>query len=205
MPYPTLSKLRRWANITDSGDDDVLDEKLAGAVAEVENYCGRTFLQDSVATARTVWATDGWVLNLPAWHDISTTTDLVVKTDGAGDGTFETTWTISTDFVLEPLNGVGRTGPGHPSTALRAVGTRTWARGVRRPGVQITAKWGWAAVPGPVSDAVLLVASESWKLKEAPFGVAGFGDFGVVRVRDNPVVARKLDPYVHGDMGALIA
>lgn len=205
MPYPTLAELRTWANITDQGDDNVLAQKLDGAVREVEGHCGRRFVADSAATARTVWANDGWVLNLPAGYDISTTVGLVVKTDGGFDGTYETTW-AATDYVLEPLNGVGRDGSsGWPYIRIGAVGGRWWPRGSRRPGVEITAKWGWAATPTPVFDAVLLVAAESWKLKEAPFGVAGFGDFGVVRVRDNPVVARKLAPFVHPEMGVFCA
>jgi hypothetical protein len=40
-----------------------------------------------------------------------------------------------------------------------------------------------------------MLAEETFKLKDAPFGVAGFGDFGVVRVRENPAVARLLAPY----------
>lgn len=209
MPYPTLAEFRAWANITDQGDDHVLAQKLDGAIREVEGFCGRRFVQDSEASALGIpneYVARG-VVNLPAGYDISTATGLVVKTDTGNDGTYETTWTISTDFVLEPLNGRGRDGStGWPYTTVVAVGSKwfpTWRH--RRPVVEITAKWGWAATPSPVFDAVLLVAAESWKLKEAPLGVAGFGDFGVVRVRDNPIVARKLDPFVHPDMGVYCA
>jgi hypothetical protein len=130
---------------------------------------------------------------------------LIVKTDEGDDGTYETTWTISTDFVLEPLNGRGRDGStGWPYTKVVAVGSRYFPIWSRRPSVQVTAKWGWETTPAPVVDAVLLVAAESWKLKEAPLGVTGFGDFGVVRVRDNPIVARKLAGFAHPDAEALI-
>lgn len=206
MAYPTVDHLRRWANITDTGDDDLLDEKLRGAIREVERHCGRRFEADAVATAQVFYGRDRCVLALDAGYDISTTTGLVVKTDDGDDGTYETTWTISTDFVLEPLNGRGRDGStGWPYNRVVAVGSKYFPTWCRRPGVQVTAKWGWTETPEPVFDAVLLVAAESWKLKEAPLGVAGFGEFGVVRVRANPVVERKLAGYAHGDAGALIA
>jgi hypothetical protein len=32
-------------------------------------------------------------------------------------------------------------------------------------------------------------------LKDAPFGVAGFGEFGAVRVRNNPRAMALLQPY----------
>jgi hypothetical protein len=205
MAYPTVDQFRTWANITDTGDDNVLAEKLTGAIREVERHCGRRFVQDSVVSAQVFYATDRYVLALDAGYDISTATGLIVKTDEGDDGTYETTWTISTDFVLEPLNGRGRDGStGWPYTKVVAVGSRYFPIWSRRPSVQVTAKWGWETTPAPVVDAVLLVAAESWKLKEAPLGVTGFGDFGVVRVRDNPIVARKLAGFAHPDAEALI-
>lgn len=206
MAYPTLAELRTWANINDQGDDTTLASSLDDAIREIEGHCGRRFVADSDASARVFWAASSCTLRLPAGNDISSTTGLVVEVDTAGDGTYVTAWTISTDFILEPLNGVGYDGrTGWPYTTIRAVGSRYWWVSQDRPAVRVTAKWGWAETPSPVFDAVLLVAAESWKLKEAPLGVAGFGDFGVVRVRDNPIVARKLAPYVHGDIGVPVA
>jgi hypothetical protein len=62
-------------------------------------------------------------------------------------------------------------------------------------GVQVTAQWGWAAVPPAVKEACLILAEETFKLKDAPFGIQGYGDYGPVRVRDNPKVASMLNPY----------
>jgi hypothetical protein len=39
------------------------------------------------------------------------------------------------------------------------------------------------------------MAAETWKLKDAPFGVLGIDEFGVVRVRQNKMAASKLAPY----------
>lgn len=67
--------------------------------------------------------------------------------------------------------------------------------GTKRAAVQVTARWGWVAVPAPVKAACLISAAETFKLREAPFGVASFQDFGLARVRDNPIARRKLNPY----------
>ena len=61
--------------------------------------------------------------------------------------------------------------------------------------MHVTARWGWPAIPAPVKQAAFLVSAEQWKLKDAPFGVAGFGEFGAIRVRLNPMVTTLLGPY----------
>jgi hypothetical protein len=50
-------------------------------------------------------------------------------------------------------------------------------------------------VPTPVSEACRIVAEEMFKLRDTPFGIGGYGDFGVIRVRDNPFAARMLKDY----------
>ena len=128
-----------------------------------------------------------------------------MRTDDDDDGTFETTWTITTDYVLGG-SGVGYDGAtGWPYTSLRAVGSRTWPTATLRPAVQITATWGWAAVPVPVKQATLLLAAEAFKSKDAPFGVAAFGEFGPLRVRANPMVAQLLARYRHPVTSAVVA
>jgi hypothetical protein len=46
-----------------------------------------------------------------------------------------------------------------------------------------------------VKQACLLLAAEILKLKDAPFGVAGFDGFGVVRVGQNRRATALLGPY----------
>jgi hypothetical protein len=62
--------------------------------------------------------------------------------------------------------------------------------------VRDTARWGWTAVPAPVKEATLALAEETFKMKDAPFGVAGMGEFGAIRVRANPRIVTMLSPYV---------
>lgn len=201
--YATLAELRAWTGVDDSLDDDLLESSLTAAELAVETWCGRKFTQDASATAaRFRPQSMGW-LYLPAFRpggtctaDISTLTGLVVKTDDNDDGTYETTWTVTTDFEVEPFDGP-------PFHKVIAVGSRYFPTCYRRPVVQVTARWGWASVPEPVKTATLILAGEYAKLKDAPFGVAGFGDFGVVRIRQNPKVAELLARYQHPMVAAV--
>ena len=205
MAYATLTELQTWVGVSDAYDDDVLIAALASAERGVDAYAGRTFTQDASATARRFHPTAHNFLRLPAGNDISTLTGLVVKTDDNDDGTAETTWTITVDFEVAPYGGVGYDGQtGWPYNVLAAVGSRTFPC-LARPSVEITAKWGWAVVPEPVKHATLITAAELAKLKDAPFGVAGFGDLGLIRIRENPKVAALLARYQHGMIGAVLA
>lgn len=204
MSYVSLSELRAWLGVHDTADDTQLSLALDVATRKVDDHCGRTFATASVAAARTMRAIDSVVLRLDPGWDIQSTSGLVVKTDDNDDGTFETTWTSGTDFELD--SGIGYDGAaGWPYSRLVAVGDRLWPMYTRRRAVQITALWGWAAVPDPVKQATLILAAEAWKMKDAPFGVAAFGDFGPMRVRDHPAVAQLLARYRHPVTSAVIA
>lgn len=191
--YITSAEFRAYLREqpTYTGDDDEFDDVRLSASRAVDVYCGRRFYADATASARTFHATSPAVV---LTDDFSTTADLVVKTDTAGDGTFATTWTINTDFILEPANGVRDGIEGWPYTRIVALDTKWFPRMLRRPGVQVTAKWGWAAVPEPVKLATKMLALEHYRQRDTPFGVMGMGDFAM-RVRANPQVALLLDPY----------
>ena len=45
--------------------------------------------------------------------------------------------------------------------------------------IQVTGVFGWPAVPLAVKQAALIAAADLFRLKDAPFGVAGFGEFAV--------------------------
>lgn len=190
--YALLEELKARLDIPadDTDHDDELQDRLDGASREVEQFCDRQFNDAGSASARVYLPSSLWEVEVDDFH---TTDGLVIKT--GIDGTFGTTWT-SADYQLEPLNGVVAGVDGWPYNRIVAVGGLTFPICGRRSTVEVTARWGWAEVPQPVKDATLILAAESFKLREAPFGVAGFGEFGVVRVQSNPVAMRKLRPYM---------
>jgi hypothetical protein len=192
--YATLAEIRRRVGITtvgDTADDAELTSALAAASRGIELVCGRQFNDGGSASSR-LYRPDR--PDFVEVADIGSTTDLVIASDTAGDGTYATAWS-SSDYQLEPLDGVVGGTPGWPWWRIRAVGSRAFATGSARASLRVTARWGWAAVPVPVHDACLIVATEIFKLKDAAFGVAGFGEYGAIRVRQNPIAMSMLAPY----------
>ena len=177
--------------------DEVLEAAINAASRSIDNYCGRRFWLDGTVATRTFVATSTTSLDVP--DGIGTTTGLIIKTDPAGDGTFETTW-AATDYELRPIEAATAFPEAEPWTSIQAIGALTFpvatATG-RSDRVQITAKWGWPAVPDAVSYACRLKAARLVSRKDSPQGVAGFGDFGPVRVtsREDSDVVLLLDPY----------
>lgn len=206
--YATLTQLKAYLGVSDTVDDGRLTDALASASRSVDKVCGRQFNDAGVTSAR-VYYPDSW--QQTTVDDFSTAVGLVVLVDMDDDGTYETTWATG-DFVNEPLNGIVDGEPGWPFWRIKAVGVSVffpsttgpwfstaqynWRPYPLRPSVQVTARWGWAAVPTPIYQATLQVAAELFKLKDAPFGVAGFDHWGPVRVRNNPVTMGLIAPYV---------
>jgi hypothetical protein len=62
--------------------------------------------------------------------------------------------------------------------------------------VTVTGVFGWPAVPAAVKQACRLQVARVFKRADSPLGVAGFGEFGVVRVTQlDPDVKALLEPY----------
>lgn len=188
-PYATLSELKREMGIADSNttQDALLATKLAGATADINRYCHRQFGRDEVASARMFDMGSSGVDVDDIWDraDITVTPYL-----GQVAGT---PWTVGTYVRLEPLNGIVDGVPGWPVTRLAYAYPSFFSWG-SLSSVQVTAKWGWAAVPDDVKQACLLLANSGMNAKNAPFGVAAFGDYAV-RIRQNPMAGEKLEPY----------
>lgn len=195
---PQMIKSRVGLSLTDSTNDQELHGACYAASRAIDKYCSRVFWRTLNTEARVFDACDLYVLDLGPFNDLVSVATF--KTDGDGDGTFETTW-ASTDYELNPLN----TGAGpelRPYTRVRAIGRGfpvVWSRLGRLHRVQITGVYGWPAVPAPISEAARILASEYFKAKDAPFGIASFGEYGAMRVRENPMVAQLCNGYRHGN------
>lgn len=189
-----LADLKSSLNITAATNDRALELAIEAASRAIEQHCGRKFSADTTATARVFEPMSAWLCQV---DDISSTTGLIVKTDEDDDGVFEQTWTTS-DYSLQPLNGVvdGQT---WPYTRIAAtLGDYLFPVTTVRPPVQVTARWGWpGGTPATVEQACLIQASMTYRSVDAPFGVAGFGDIGVLRItrRLHPTVEMLLEPY----------
>lgn len=186
--YCTLADLKTVLRIVDTVDDVMLEARITEASRVIDQHCDRRFYADATASARTYAAVDDELLYV---DDIATATGLIVKTDTNGDGTYATTLTAS-QYQVEPLNAVAQ---GIPIRYIRTIGVTLPTRSAPA-GVQVTAKWGWPAVPAPVTSACILLAGRLVKRGDSLLGVAGFGDLGAITVRNiDPDVERMLRPY----------
>jgi hypothetical protein len=153
--YCTTADARNSLTISDLDDDVLLEGCISAASRQIDRYCNRWFWQDASLVTREFFAYDSRNVYV---NDISTTTGLVVKVDINADGTFAQTLTIATNFVLLPRN-AAYDYPVRPWTQIRIIDQGItffpiWNTG--QAGVQVTAKFGWAAVPDLVKQACIL-------------------------------------------------
>ncbi len=196
--YATLDELKVYLSILDEDDESSVDQyddlKLSDALMtasrEIEAFCDRQFNKTETSSSRLYRPKGCKVVTI---DDFYSTDDLVIETDSGYSGDFNITWQAS-GYELEPLNGIVSGSAGWPYYRIRAVGSYAFPVISERASLRVTAKWGWTDVPAPVKQACLVIASEIFKLKDAPFGVVGYGDYGV-RVKNSPVAMRMLAPY----------
>jgi hypothetical protein len=198
--YCTLQQLRD--HFGDSGASlptSLLERAINAASREIDEFCGRRFWIDETVQTRLyrpefddlVWV-----------DDIATRTGLVIKTDSTGDGTYATTW-ATTDYELQPLN-ADVNGGAYCWTRIAAVGRYRFPTTGQYPGLQLIGKGGWSAEPPEVEQACIIRSAALVKRFESPFGVAGAGEFGVMRIsrRDVDVYA-LLHSLMRLDVGAV--
>lgn len=197
--YTDLATFKAYMGIAVSTLDDQLSMAINAASRSIDNYCQRRFWLDASAVARTY--VPQTLTSIEFDDDIGDASSVIIKTDASGDGSFETTWAAS-DYELLPVNAAFAFPEAEPWTAIRAVGTKTfpwlvntWLTRLDR--VQITAKWGWPAVPDAVTQSCLIKAARLFHRKDSPQGIAGFGEFGPVRLTrsEDADVVGLLNPY----------
>lgn len=197
--YVTLQELKSFLRITDVNDEPELSIAIAAASRAIDQATGRHFGQAETADARYYNACR------PNWNngfggryvletaDISTVTSLTVKTDLDDNATFETTLTINTDFRLWPWNASSEARPWE-----RIVLTSGQSFPTQLRGIEVTAKWGWTAVPPAIKQATLLQASRFFSRRNSPYGIAGSPDLGNelrLLARVDPDVMVVVAPY----------
>ncbi len=197
--YCSVEELKSRLGITDTADDFELNRAVAEASRYVDEVTGRYFYRG--ADTRTYVPES---ISRQPLDDIATTTGLSVAVDRDGDGVYEESWTLGTDYALEVAPGkynASAKGEPWPYTALVVITggklfpfTWMWSHLDR---IQVTATFGWPAVPMNVREAALIQAADVFRSKDAVFGVAGYGEFGVVRVGANQRVMSLLRRYIN--------
>lgn len=186
--YATLAEVKAALRITDSTDDTLLENSVESASRRIDGYCNRFFFQKSATV--TMYPRDNYYIQLA--DDLVSVTTL--KTDDDGDGSYETTWTANTDYLLEPLNATVQS---RPYRRIVAVGGKTFPLVPLPdpPSTQLIGVWGWSAVPDDVREACILLSMRQFARYNAALGVVGFADMAVQVRAVDPDVRDLLNPY----------
>jgi Phage gp6-like head-tail connector protein len=196
--YATVEEVKSRLTITDTTDDFELTLAVQAASRKIDQLCGRYF-----------WRGTDTRTYIPESMFRQTIDDLVsvttLKIDRDGDGVYEETWSSATDYALEVAPGRYNTaskGEPWPYTGIQVINSGRYFPYVwpwrHLDAIQVTGVFGWPAVPPAVKHATLIAAADLFKLKDAPFGVAGVSDLGLMRVGNNPEIFTLLDRYMRG-------
>jgi hypothetical protein len=191
MSYASLSEFKAAVGITDTTDDGALQSVLDATDTLIDLYCDRKTGFGTATETRYYTAED---------YEYVLTDDLVsvttLQTDDDANGTYETTWTVGTDYVLAPRNAAL---DGFPYTEIDT--SVTWPRNFPKDvylGVKVVGVFGFPAVPAAVKQAEIIQAGAVWNSRTAPFGVIGSADLGgILRMSRalHPEAALILEPY----------
>jgi len=187
--YCTLAEVKAALRLTDNVDDTLIEGAIESASRRIDGVTGRWFYK-TASTAISMYPVDSYNVST---QDMANTS-IIVKTDDDGNGTFETTWTQGTDYQLEPLNASLN---GKPYNRIVAIGGKTFSTQTNpdMPLVQVTAYWGWEAVPHDIRQAAVLLSIRGFARYNAALGVVGFADMAIQVRAVDPDVRDLLAPY----------
>jgi hypothetical protein len=182
--YVSLAQFKDYCRADSSiggADDATLQAALDAAEESVNSYCQRTFAVASVTPSARSYSPYTFGSSVLFIHDCTTITSV-------------TEWgqTVTTDqYIAEPY-APSLTGMQKPFDRLTRYRTWwTWDYG--KPQIIVTATWGWAATPSKVIEATKILAKDIYSQRNVSSGIAGFGEYGAVRVRTNPIAMGMLD------------
>jgi hypothetical protein len=184
--YATLAQVKSALRISDNVDDTLLEMAIESASRVLDEYTNRNFYNAGTAV-RYYAPSDDFNVTIDDMISVSS-----VQTMSTDDQVYDTTWT-STDYQLEPLNGIAD-GIAQPYNHIRAVGNYTFLTLGGEATVKITGVFGWNAVPIQVTQACVIQASRIYKRLDSPLGIIS-GELGSMRVgaRIDPDVAQLVD------------
>jgi hypothetical protein len=191
MSYATLAEFKAAVGITDTADDGALQAVLDATDTLIDLYCDRKTGFGTATETRYYTAED---------YEYVLTDDLVsittLQTDDDANGTYETTWTAGTDYVLAPVNAALY---GCPYTEIDT--SVSWPRNFPKDvyiGVKVVGVFGFPSVPAAVKQAEIIQANAVWSSRTAPFSVIGSADLGGILRMSRALHAEAaliLEPY----------
>jgi hypothetical protein len=193
--YTTRAIIKATASLgsTTYADADI-DLAVPAACEAVEEFCGRWFYDRDPSNDQTRYYTAGAFASVGIDDLISITS---LATDNDADGVWENTWTLNSDYVLEPFNAVADGVPygrlrQHPQSAYY------FPIGVPR-GVKVVGHFGWLSVPDRVEMAAQILAERLiQRVRSSPLGIVfsgGLDSMTALRIaRSDPDIYGLLNP-----------
>jgi hypothetical protein len=190
--YVTAAALKQTLNIGSTYADDDIDIACEAASRACDGYRNLSPGLFAPTSSQTRYYDATQADTCISIDPLNSLTSVSVDVDG--DGTYETTWTVGTDFLLSPYNAVT---DGFPYTKIDLLSQA----GRRFPGYQksvaVVGSFGWAATPGAVAQASAILAGRFLKRsRETPYGIVVVSGDAVAAARlgrIDPDVAFLLD------------
>lgn len=195
--YVTPEELKDALSLTGQSYATIdINRAVAAASRAIDNATNRFFY----SATQTHYYSPDWRDTALDTIDITTLTSFAV--DDTGDSSFGTTWLAGTDFDLEPYNAALINRP-YECVRLRWQAGRRWPN--YRRSVKVIGTFGWPAVPDPVNQYAVILASKLLKRsREAPFGVLAYAldtPLAVRIARTDPDFNLLLGDYVKSSPG----
>ncbi len=185
--YATLAEFKAWMNArgqsasTDATDDTVIEDIIENVSRWIDGQTGRRFYVNSTDETRYYSPEESDCVQVDDMSAAPTT----VSVDYDGYGTSFTDLTVTTDYVLMPVNALLK---GMPYTRIELAYDSSEYFPTIRNGVKVVGKFGFAAVPDNIKSDCLAVAQNIYRSK---IGQATAG--GDVTVTAAGVVVRPRD------------
>lgn len=171
MSYASLAQFKASVGIQDSQDDIALQNVLDATDTLIDLYCDRRTGFGTASETRYYTALDYQYVLVDDLVSVTT-----LQTDDDANGTYETTWTAGTDYVLAPYNNAL---DGFPYTEIDT--SVSWPRNFPKDvylGVKVVGVFGFPATPAAVVQAAIIQANAVWSSRTSAFGVIGSQDLG---------------------------
>lgn len=174
--YCTTADLKADLRIPalDTGDDTQLGLAITAASRAIDQITNRQFGRVATTEARLYSARyDKWRCRwIVDTDDILTATGLTILFDDDDDQTYDK---AITSYRLLPVNEDEK---GRPWTSIAVNPSSTILPTTAADAIQVTASFGWTAVPTTIKAATIRQAARFYYRREAPYGVAGSPSMG---------------------------
>lgn len=187
--YTTLATLKARLRVSQAEQDATLEQLITASSRAIDRWTARRFY--GVAETRVYTPAGPTRLLIDDAISVS-----ALATDEDGDRVYETSWSASQDYYLEPANAAL---DGEPVTAIAVdPANGRYAFPLAPRSAQLTGSFGYCASgshPAPVEEACLRLATRLYKLADAPLGVAGSAEMGLIRISQDRDLQDLLWPY----------